>query len=164
MENNEQLQKLQGLMVLLSSLANGLDAVFGQGAASITYRAGRTVGLRTAVKHREERDLLKALEVVSSSMSDLGIQWGFEPYKKQQEADLVKVEGDQQHVQLVFRNCMVRSSLFRYGHPQRLSLCMMNHGLFCGLVEQVFGQPANLNIEHAGENACMKLLTVGRAR
>jgi predicted hydrocarbon binding protein len=164
MENSEQLQKVQGLMVLLSSLANGLDEVFGQGAASITYRAGRTVGLKTAVRQQEREDLLKALEIVSLTMNDIGIHWAFEPYKKKEEAGLITVENDQQQIQLVFRNCMVRSSLFRYGHPQHLSLCMMNHGLFCGLLEKVCGLPANLNITHAGENACLKVLTVGKAR
>jgi hypothetical protein len=164
MQNNEQLQKVQGLMVLLSSLANGLDDFFGQGAASITYRAGRTVGLKTPVLRQERDDLLKALEVVSLTMSGIGIQWAFEPYKKKADADLITVENDQKQIQLVFHNCMVRSSLFRYGHPQHLSLCMMNHGLFCGLLEQVYGLPANLNITHAGENACLKVLTVGKAR
>jgi predicted hydrocarbon binding protein len=164
MENIEQLYKIQGLMVLLSSLANGLDEVFGQGAASITYRAGRTVGLKTAVLRQEHEDLLKALEVVSLTMSGIGIQWAFEPYKKKEEANLIAIENDQKHIQLVFRNCMVRSSLFRYGHPQHLSLCMMNHGLFCGFLEQVYGLPANLNITHAGENACLKVLTVGKTR
>jgi hypothetical protein len=164
MENNEHLQKVQGLMVLLSSLANGLDEMFGQGAASITYRAGRTVGLKTTVRQQEREDLLKALEIVSLTMNDIGIHWAFEPYKRKEDDGLITVENDQQQIQLVFRNCMVRSSLFRYGHPQHLSLCMMNHGLFCGLLEKVCGLPANLNITHAGENACLKVLTVGKAR
>ena len=164
MADNEQLYKVQGLMVLLSSLANGLDEIFGQGAASITYRAGRTVGLKTKVPHQEQQDLIKALDVVSATMKGIGIRWDFIPYKKQADPDLITVENDQKHIQLVFRNCMVRSSLFRYGHPQHLSLCMMNHGLFCGILEQVYGLPANLQITHAGENACLKVLTVGKAR
>ena len=47
---------------------------------------------------------------------------------------------------------MVRCALFRYGHPQKLSLCLMNHGLFCGLLEKIHGGSANLDILHAGEN------------
>jgi predicted hydrocarbon binding protein len=162
MEHSEALQQIQGLMILLSSLANGLDEVFGQGASSITYRAGRTVGLKTAVQSREQDDLLKALDVVSATMRAIGIQWDFEPYKREEDPDLIIDEGGARQVKLIFRNCMVRSSLFRYGHPQQLSLCMMNHGLFCGLLEQIFGVPANLTIIHAGENACLKVLTAGK--
>ena len=65
---------------------------------------------------------------------------------------------------LVFDNCMVRCALFRYGHPQKLSLCLMNHGLFCGLLEKIHGGTANLDILHAGENACLKVLTVEKCR
>ena len=63
-----------------------------------------------------------------------------------------------QAVKLVFRNCMVRCALFRYGHEQKQSLCMMNHGLFCGYVQKITGKRADLEILHAGENACLKEL------
>jgi hypothetical protein len=36
----------------------------------------------------------------------------------------------------------------------------MNHGVFCGLLDQIHGVRSNLEILHAGENACLKLLTV----
>jgi hypothetical protein len=36
----------------------------------------------------------------------------------------------------------------------------MNYGLFCGLLEQVHGCKADLEILYAGENACLKRLTV----
>ena len=60
----------------------------------------------------------------------------------------------------MFRNCMVRCALFRYGHEQKQSLCMMNHGFFCGYVQKFTGKRAELEILHAGENACLKELLV----
>ncbi len=36
----------------------------------------------------------------------------------------------------------------------------MNHGLFCGLLEKIYGKRANLEILHAGESASSKVLTV----
>jgi hypothetical protein len=53
---------------------------------------------------------------------------------------------------------MVRCALFRYGHEQKQSLCMMNHGFFCGYVQKFTGKRAELEILHAGENACLKEL------
>ncbi|HWR59728.1 MAG TPA: hypothetical protein VN328_12650 [Thermodesulfovibrionales bacterium] len=161
MENSRELQSLQGLMIFLGSLANGLDEVLGKGAASITNRAGRATGLKTPVKQTEREDVLKALGLVREAMYDIGIHWDFEPYKKKGQAELFVKEDAGTKVQLVFRNCMIRSSLFRYGYPQKLSLCVMNHGLFCGFFEQIYGVKANIEIIHAGENACLKTLTIG---
>jgi len=160
MAENEQLQNVQGMMVFLSSVSEGLEEILGRGAGGITFRAGKQTGLKREVKQAEGDDLLKALDLVWDEMCEIGMRWAFEPYKKQAEPELITRENGKTHLKLVFRNCMVRCSLFRYGHPQRLSLCMMNHGLFCGLLEQIHGGKANLEIIHAGENACLKLLTV----
>jgi predicted hydrocarbon binding protein len=157
---NKDLEHLQGLMVFLASTANGLEEVLGRGAGSVTYRAGRQSGLKREVKATETGDLLKALDLVWDEMCDIGMRWKFEPYRRQADGSFVTVEDGKQKMQLVFRNCMVRCALFRYGHPQRLSLCLMNHGLFCGLLEKIYGKRANLDIVHAGENACLKVLTV----
>jgi predicted hydrocarbon binding protein len=161
MEVNEQLQRVQGQMVFLASAAHGLEKLLGRGAPSITFRAGRSAGLKVEVQKQETGDLLKALDLVWDEMCRIGMRWAFEPYKKAAEAEMITADEEgRSQLKLVFRNCMVRSALFRYGHPQKLSLCHMNHGLFCGLLEKIYGKRANLEIIHAGENACIKLLTV----
>ena len=162
MNGNRDLQKVQGLMVLLASSANGLEELLGRGAGGITFRAGRVTGLKSTVERTETEDLLKALDIVWDEMCRIGMRWAFEPYKRSTDRELITEEDGKLKIHLVFRNCMVRSALFRYGHPQQLSLCLMNHGLFCGLVEQVFGGRASLDVIHAGENACLKVLTVER--
>jgi len=148
------------MMVFLASAANGLEELLGRGAGSVTYRAGRQTGLQHETDAKEEGDLLKALDLVWEEMCKIGMRWAFEPYKKEEQAELITEEDGAQKIDLVFHNCLVRNSLFRYGHPQRLSLCLMNHGLFCGLVEKIYGGRADLEIIHAGENACLKTLTV----
>ena len=160
MNNKEQLQRIQGAMVFLAAGANGLEVLLGRGAASITFRAGRMTGLKADVE-RTEQDIFKALDGVWDEMCKIGMRWPFEPYKKETATQLITTDHDgNQRMQLVFRNCMVRSALFRYGHPQKLSLCHMNHGLFCGLLEKICGSRCNLEIDHAGENACLKTLTI----
>jgi len=159
-EQTEQLQRVQGLMVFLASMASGLEEVLGRGAGAITYRAGRSAGRKTPVKSRETEDLLKALDLVWEEMCRLGMRWRFQTHQPAGQSELLAQEDGKTKLELVFDNCMVRCSLFRYGHPQELSLCLMNHGLFCGLLEQICGRHANLDILHAGENACLKVLTV----
>jgi len=159
-KQTEQLQRVQGLMVFLASMAGGLEEVLGRGAGAITYRAGRSAGRKAPVKTRDTEDLLKALDLVWEEMCRLGMRWRFKPHQTAGQSGLLAQEDGKTRLELVFDNCMVRCALFRYGHPQKLSLCLMNHGLFCGLLEQVHGGSANLEVLHAGENACLKVLTV----
>ena len=66
-------------------------------------------------------------------------------------------------VLLVFRDCMIRQSLFRFGHSQKGSLCNMMYGFFAGALQNIMGCESSLEIVHAGENACLKKLVVRRA-
>ncbi len=61
---------------------------------------------------------------------------------------------------LVFRDCMIRQSLFMFGHHQKGSVCTMMFGFFAGALEMIMGRQSTLDIVHAGENACYKKLTV----
>ncbi|MGE5788395.1 MAG: hypothetical protein ACM3ZE_27630, partial [Myxococcales bacterium] len=123
--------ELQGLLVFIASLSHGLENVLGRGAAPITFRAGRTIGLKTKAA-RTSADPLEALKLVSEQMSAQGIEWPFEAWKPDGETSLFYEKDGKKALKLVFHHCMVRCSLFRYSHEQKLSLCMMNHGLFCG--------------------------------
>jgi predicted hydrocarbon binding protein len=155
----ETRDELQGLLVVMASLSHGLEQNLGRGAETVTFRAGRTVGLKSPVS-KQEPDLLAALTVVGEELKAKGIIWPFEPWKPAAAPGFVYEKDGKQAVKLVFRNCMVRCSLFRYGHEQKQSLCMMNHGLFCGYVQKITGKRAELDIIHAGENACLKELVL----
>lgn len=157
MEVNETREKLQGLMVFMSSLSHGLEQVLGRGAAPITFRAGRTIGLKAEVAQKEE-NVDKALELVHQELLNRGINWEFELWKPAAESGFFYDSDGKDAAKLVFRNCMVRCSLFRYSHEQKSSLCLMNHGLFCGFLQNITGRRAELDIIHAGENACIKEL------
>lgn len=149
--------ELQGLMVLMASLSHGMEQVLGRGATTITFRAGRTVGLRSEVAQKST-DPVEALEVLKKEMSSKGIEWPFDLWKPAGAKDYVEQRGEQRAIKLVFRNCMVRCALFHYSHEQKQSLCLMNHGLLCGYFQKITGKQATLEIIHAGESACLKEL------
>lgn len=150
-------EELQGLLVVMASLSHGLEQVLGRGAETVTFRAGKTVGLKSGASGQES-DILAALARVGEALKASGVEWPFEAWKPAAEPSFVYQKDGKQAVKLVFRNCMVRCALFRYGHEQKQSLCMMNHGLFCGYVQKITGKRAELDILHAGENACLKEL------
>ena len=149
--------ELEGLMVLMASLSHGLEQVLGRGASTITFRAGRTVGLRSEVENKST-DPIEALDILKKEMSSKGIEWPFDLWKPEGASSYIEERGDQRAVKLVFRNCMVRCALFRYSHEQKQSLCLMNHGLLCGFFQKITGKRATLDIIHAGESACLKEL------
>jgi predicted hydrocarbon binding protein len=159
MEVNETREQLQGLMVFMASLSHGLEEVLGRGAAPITFRAGRTIGLKAEVDEKST-DVEKALLLVHQELLKRGINWEYELWKPASESSFFYDKDDKQAAKLVFKNCMVRCSLFRYSHEQKTSLCLMNHGLFCGFLQNITGKKVELDIIHAGENACIKELTI----
>lgn len=159
----EKLKRLQGSMMFLASVANGLEDLVGRGAAGVTFRAGRKTGLNAAIAEKES-DLFKAFDRVRQQLLQMGIRWDFEPYKKRSQSDFFLPAEEGTHLMLVFRNCMVRSCQFYYGHPQKNSLCMLQHGIFCGLFQQVYGAWADYEPIHSGENACIGMLKIKARR
>jgi predicted hydrocarbon binding protein len=141
----------------MASLSHGLEKVLGRGAETVTFRAGKTVGLKSGIG-QQEGDLMAALAKVGEALKAGGIEWPFEAWKPAAADSFIYEKDGKQAIKLVFRNCMVRCALFRYGHEQKQSLCMMNHGFFCGYVQKFTGKRAELEILHAGENACLKEL------
>lgn len=159
-EQDSERNKLDGLMVIMASLAHGLEQVLGRGAATVTFRAGRKLGLKATMIERSE-ELLAALDLLKRELEKGGINWPFEVWKPEGTAQATYTKEDGSlATKLVFRNCMVRCSLFRYSHAQQQSLCMMNHGVFCGYLQNIIGKRVGLEIIHAGENACLKELTI----
>ena len=67
MDVTRQRGQLQGLLVLMGSLSHGLETVLGRGAATVTFRAGRTVGLKADVRERTA-DVERALEAAGGTL------------------------------------------------------------------------------------------------
>jgi predicted hydrocarbon binding protein len=163
METSQQRQALQDAMVFLGAIASGTEQAIGESANSISYLAGVNLGKKLSVGVPQTDDILKALDFTREVLKKNDYLWLFEPFKTHDQDTLV-IEGDEgTQVMLVFRDCMIRQSLFRFGHTQKGSLCNMMFGFFSGALQNIMGRESSLEIEHAGENACYKKLIVRRA-
>ena len=161
---NEDLQRLQGHLLFLASATHGLETVIGRGAPTVAFGSGRKSGLKTQLKCGKDPDLLKALGLCQAEMLRLGIVWPFEPHKKKSDASLVARGADgREVVRIAVHHCVGRAALFRYAHPQKISMCNLYHGVFAGILEQILGRRVLVDIRHAGENACYLELTAGKA-
>jgi predicted hydrocarbon binding protein len=152
-------RELQEAMSFLAALASGMEQLVGRGAAGMSFTAGRTLGKQFAEKASKTADLLEALGEVRRVLAANDCLWGFEPFQPKAQAELVVTSADgTPELMLVFRDCMIRQALFRFGHAQQGSLCSMMYGFFSGALEAITGRKAELEIVHAGENACLKRL------
>lgn len=154
---------LQETMNFLGAMASGLEEAIGEPAKTITYLAGKNLGRRLSRDARRTADIQAALEEVSRILDEHHCLWGFEPFQHSTRERLIESTEAGEEIMLVFRDCMIRQSLFQFGHAQRGSLCNMMFGFFAGALEVILGGESTLEIVHAGENACLKRLTVRRA-
>ncbi len=160
-EIRKKRRTLQETMNFMAALSAGIEPILGRGANSMTMSAGRNLGRKFSQDANKTDDLLTAIGEVGRVLEHNHCLWQFEPFKPADQVELITVDenGDRQ-ILLVFRDCMIRQSLFRFGHPQQGSLCNMMYGFFAGALENIMGKTAKLEIKHAGENACLKVLTV----
>ncbi len=152
---------LQETMNFMAALSAGIEPILGRGANSMTMSAGRSLGRKFSTSARQTDDLLEAVDEVRKILAANSCLWGFEPFKPQgQEGYVTRNDKGERQMLLIFRDCMIRQALLRFGHPQQGSLCNMMYGFFAGALEAIMGKKATLDIRHAGENACLKILTV----
>ncbi len=159
MDKAENLKRLQGSMMFLAGVANGLDDLVGRGAPGITFRAGISAGLKSKVE-KQQTDLMTSFDIMRDELKKMGIYWNFKLYKKQSEKDYYTETEDGINMKIIFTDCMVRSCQFHYGYPQKNSLCMLQHGIMCGLLQKVYGAWTGYNPIHSGENACIGMLII----
>jgi len=152
---------LQNTMNFSAALAYGVEQLVARGANGMTFTAGRKLGKQFTEGVRQTDDLESALEEVARVLRENEFDWHFEPFKRKDEKELVTVNAEgARELKLVFRDCMIRQSLFCFGHQQKGSLCYMMYGFFSGALDNIMGKKTTLEIVHAGENACLKTLTV----
>lgn len=153
---------LQEAMNFLGAIASGIEEAVGDPANSISYVAGEKLGMRFSENAPKTDDIGAALEEVRRVLQANNCLWHFETFKPKDRPDLIQRSETGEDVMLVFRDCMIRQSLFMFGHHQKGSLCNMMYGFFAGALKNIMGCSSQLEIVHAGQNACYKRLTVQR--
>ncbi len=151
-----QINRLHGVAYLLGALAHASEKNLGKSSHSICVLAGMKFGKEAVEEVEQTDDPEKAVALLREALEKRGVVWNFEPFKGERN-ELIEKRDGAEVMRLVFRTCMVRNALFRYAHEQKESMCYMAHGVFAGAMEKVMpGKKVNLEILHAGPNACLK--------
>jgi len=149
-------EKFQKIAHFLAALAHGAENNLGKGVNSVCTLAGKKFGREAVQQVVEAHDPEKALESLTHALAERGLFWEIEPFTGG-DGQLVKQDGHEKKMRLVFRTCMVRNALFLYAHEQKQSLCYMAHGVFAGAMEKIMpGCSVKLEIVQACPNACLK--------
>jgi len=135
MEINQQRLALQDAMVFLGAIASGTEQAIGESANSISYLAGVNLGKKLSAGVPQTGDILTALDSTRDVLKYNDYLWQFEPFKTHDQETVVQENEEGTQVMLVFRDCMIRQSLFRFGHTQKGSLCNMMYGFFAGALQ-----------------------------
>ena len=149
-------------MNFLGALATGIEDAIGRPANSMAYVAGKRLGKKLSRNAPKTDDIEEALAEVRKVLESNSCLWQFETLMPEDRKSLIEKTEDGDEVLLVFRDCMIRQALFSFGHHQKGSLCNMMFGFFSGALENITGCKSQLQIMHAGENACLKRLTLER--
>ena len=157
-----QRRSLQENMNFLGALATGIEDAIGRPANSMAYVAGKRLGKKLSRNAEKTEDIEKALASVKAVLEANSCLWQFETILPKGRGSLIETTEDGDEILLVFRDCMIRQSLFSFGHSQKGSLCNMMFGFFSGALENITGCRSQLKIVHAGENACLKQLILER--
>ncbi|MEI7906937.1 MAG: hypothetical protein WCI84_06220 [Bacteroidota bacterium] len=156
----EQRAQLQETMTFLGAIASGIEEAIGESANSISYLAGKRLGMQFSEHAPKTDDIEEALLMVGKVLRENDCLWQFEPFKAHDRPQMISHTEKGDEIMLVFRECMIRQSLFKFGHHQKGSLCNMMYGFFSGALKNIMGKESNLEILHAGENGCYKRLIV----
>jgi hypothetical protein len=149
-------EKLHKVSYFIGALAHGAEKNLGRGSMSFGFLAGKKFGIDAVKDSEKTDDPVKAVAILRDALEKKGIIWEFEPFLGDHES-IVKEEGAEKTMRIVFNSCMVRNALFRYAHDQKMLLCYMSHGVFAGAMEKVMpNTKVKLEIVHAGPNACLK--------
>ncbi|MCP4346367.1 MAG: hypothetical protein GY795_12675 [Desulfobacterales bacterium] len=154
-------QEVQAVMAFLGAISSGMEQFIGRPAKGISFLAGKTLGIKHSQNARKTVDFLEAIEITREILNNNGLLWKFELWRKKGETDYIYYnEKGCKAVKLVFRDCMIRQTLARYGHLQQRSLCCMMFGYFSGCMESVLNIESELDVIHCGPNACLKELVL----
>lgn len=150
-------ENLTTLSALTAALSKASGKLLGRSANSIMYLSGFDMGRAEGQKLDRTDDLGKAL-IIAMRAQLRG--WGIELWKDADQTEMIVQEGDSRWAWLIFRECPVRQVCLAYDMEMGDSLCHLSHGYLAGVLSEVLGRKAELQLEHPGTNACKKRLRI----
>ncbi|NLI99270.1 hypothetical protein GX441_11515 [bacterium] len=146
---------IKALMKIVASLSHASDTLIGKAANTLMYQTGKDLGKIEGAKMDKTDDLSKALDMIAKAEEGV---WEIELWKDKGVADYVFEDAGVRKAYLVFKECPIRQVCMTHGVKQDEVICRITHGLFAGIMGEVMEKKVDLHVEHAGPNACKKIV------
>lgn len=146
---------IQALMRIMASLGLASDSLIGTAANALMYQTGKDMGRHEGKKLDKTDDVAKAFEMLMKAEEGV---WQMELWKDDGVQDFVFDRDGMKKAHVIFRECPVRQVCLTHGIKMDGVVCRITHGLFAGMMSEVMSKKVDLKVEHAGPNACKKIL------
>jgi len=146
---------IRALLRIMASLGHASDTLIGKAANALMYQTGKDLGKIEGKKLDKTDDLVKALGMLMKAEEGV---WQIDPWKDGENPDYFFEENGVKKSHLIFRECPVRQVCMTHGVEQDRVICRITHGLFAGMMGEILGKKVDIHVEHAGPNACKKIM------
>lgn len=146
---------IKALLRIMASLAHASDTLIGKASNALMYQTGKDLGRIEGKKLDKTEDIAKALEMLMKAEEGV---WQIALWKDNGVTDYIFEENGIKKARLVFGECPIRQVCMTHGTEQDKVICRITHGLFAGMMGEVLGKKVDIHVEHAGPNACKKIM------
>ncbi len=146
---------IRALLRIMASLAHASDTLIGKASNALMYQTGKDLGRIEGKKLDKTDNIAKALDMLMSVEEGV---WHIEPWKDTGLDDYTFEDEGIKKARLIFRECPIRQVCMTHGVEQDRVICRITHGLFAGMMSEILGKKVDVHVEHAGPNACKKVM------
>ncbi len=151
--SDNESNKKDTLLSLLTTINNGLQDILGRGANGIIFNTGVDEGRRIAKDLPKTDTIHKAVESVNEAYRGV---WKVELHNSGEEGHFFIDEFDRPSFRVMVRDCPVRAAVTEKDLKQEGPLCYLTNGYLCGMLSTILNENVGMEIEHAGPLACRK--------
>ncbi len=148
---------IQAFMRIVASLSLATDTLIGPAAKALMYQSGKEMGKTEAKKMDRTDDLTKAIAMLDEA--ERGV-WHIEPWADDGAPSYIVEQEGAKIAHLIFRECPIRQVCLTHGIAPDGAICRITHGLFAGMIGEIMSKKIELKVEHAGPNACKKIVEI----
>ncbi|MEA2075398.1 MAG: hypothetical protein U9O85_06655 [Euryarchaeota archaeon] len=146
---------LHALMDVVGMSVHITESMVGRSSRAFYYRLNKDYGAKIGKMAGKKKNVEEAIE----SLRRCQDWWDIQLWSKSGES-LIDESEDDIKFKIVIRDCIIRQTLLRENLPQRSMMCYLTNGFIMGALETMLDMKGDIEVIHAGNNACLKEITL----
>lgn len=146
---------LHALMDVVGMMVHITESMVGRSSRAFYYRLSKDYGAKIGKMAGKKENVEEAIE----SLRRYQDWWNIQLWSKTGDVLIDKSE-DGIKFRILIRDCIIRQTLLRENLPQRSMMCYLTNGFIVGALETMLDIKGDIEVIHAGNNACLKEITL----